>query len=111
MRTIHQRHAGLTTGFFAAVCAFALLAGQAEARFVCEGSFQVQKNGNRINSPWCADNYLAQVAREAGMRVSNEAVRNNPSIKAEACRLVGYDNRVRDACTGFRDENRGGIRF
>jgi len=111
MRTIRHRHALRAAPLAASLCMIAALAGAAEARIVCEGSFQVQKDGTRINTPWCADNLLAKVAREAGMRVSNAAVRNNPSIKAEACRIVGYDIRVRDACAGFRNENRGGIRF
>ena len=111
MRTIRYRHTLRAATVAASLCMIAAFAGAADARIVCEGSFHVQKDGTRINTPWCADNQLAMVAREAGMRVSNAAVRNNPSVKAEACRLVGYDIRVRDACTGFRYENREGFRF
>jgi hypothetical protein len=73
----------------------------------CEGNFQVQKSGNLIATPSCQDGYLAIVAREHGMTVNSRDIRYNPSVKARACRLVGYDNRVRDTCSNYLDNNRG----
>lgn len=89
-----------------AVLALAVLGSRAESAIRCEGPLQVNRSG-KIFTPYCQDNYLAQVARSYGMRVSNSAIRNNPGIKAEACRLVGADNRVRDICAGWRPEFRG----
>jgi hypothetical protein len=64
----------------------------------CKGNFQVQRDGQRIVTPYCEDAYLAQVAHEYGMAVSATAVRNNPSVKEKICRFIGDDNRVRDTC-------------
>ena len=74
-------------------------AARSASAIQCEGSFQVQKNGNRIATPYCQDGYLAIVAREYGMRVSGENIRQGYGEKQRACRLVGADNRVRDACS------------
>lgn len=82
----------------------AVTAGPASA-IECEGNYQIQRNGNQIATPYCQDRYLAIVAREYGMRVSFDAIRYNPSVKAQACRLAGYDNRVRDTCTQYLPEN------
>ena len=79
----------------------ATAAGPASA-IECEGNFQIQKNGNRIATPYCQDGYLAIVARQYGMRVSAQEIRYNPSEKERVCRLVGEDNRVRDTCQPYR---------
>ena len=68
----------------------------------CEGNFQVHKNGNRIATPYCHDGYLALVAREYGMSVSGKDIRHDYGAKQRACRIVGADNRVRDACSQFQ---------
>lgn len=78
-------------------------ANPADAAIRCEGPWQVV-SGQRISTPYCGDTYLARVARDYGMRVSARAVRNSTSVKQEVCRLVGHDNRARDACIGYRDE-------
>jgi hypothetical protein len=74
----------------------------------CDGNFQIQKSGNLIATPYCQDQYLAEVAQEYGMRVSGTEIRNNYSLKSKACRLVGYDNRVRDTCSQYLYKNRKG---
>lgn len=74
----------------------------------CDGNFQIQKSGNLIATPYCQDEYLAAVAREYGMRVSGREIRRNYSLKSKACRLVGYDNRVRDTCANYLYKNRKG---
>jgi dienelactone hydrolase len=89
----------------ASVLALAAFAATPAAAIDCEGNFQVQKNGNRIATPFCQDGYLAIVAREYGMKVSAQGIRYNPSIKERACRFVGDDNRVRDTCTGYRNDD------
>lgn len=76
------------------------------AAIECEGNFQVLSNGALHNSPYCEDLELAYVARQAGMNVSFRAVRQNPSVKERACRLVGYDLRVRDTCQRFLGRGR-----
>jgi len=87
--------AGALTALVAAVSA-----QPASAAIRCDGNFQITDYG-RIATPYCQDNYLAQVAREAGMRVSNRAIRYNPAIKEKACRLVGYDIRVKSTCSQY----------
>lgn len=89
--------------FLAAACFLGLTAAAGPASAIeCEGNFQVQKNGDRIGTPYCQDGYLAIVAREYGMKVSGKAIRSNYGEKERACRLVGEDNRVRDTCSQYR---------
>jgi hypothetical protein len=80
----------------------------ASAAIRCEGNFQITSYG-RINTPYCEDNYLAQVAREYGMNVSASAIRRNVGVKQRTCRLVGRDNRVRDTCRPYLPENNNRI--
>jgi hypothetical protein len=84
----------------------ATAAAPAASAIRCEGNFQVQKSGQRIATPYCADGYLAQVAREYGARTTGHEMRWNPSEKARICRFIGDDNRVRDTCAPYRDDNR-----
>ncbi len=86
--------------------AAAISAQPASAAIRCEGNFQITQYG-RIATPYCQDNYLAQVARQAGMNVSDRAVRYNPGVKRRACRLVGHDIRVKDTCAGYLPEDDG----
>lgn len=79
----------------------AAAAGPASA-IECEGNFQIQKSGDRIATPYCADGYLAIVAREYGMQANAHEVRYNPSEKERICRFIGDDNRVRDTCSQYR---------
>ena len=79
----------------------AAAAGPASA-IECEGNFQIQKNGNRIATPYCQDGYLAIVAHEYGVRVNAHEIRYNPSEKERVCRFIGDDNRVRDTCEQYR---------
>lgn len=84
--------------------AAAMVAQPASAAIRCDGNFQITSQG-RIATPYCEDNYLAQVAREYGMRVSNEAIRYNPSVKERACRFVGNDIRVKSTCERYLPSN------
>jgi hypothetical protein len=89
-----------------AIAAPAIMATSPAAAIVCDGPYQVI-NGSPHATPYCQDNYLAQVARSYGMRTSESAVRNNPGIKDDLCRVIGYDNRVSDICGYYQgDHNR-----
>ncbi len=93
----------------AATLVCGMLAGSvtpAAAAITCEGNFQVQRSGARIATPYCQDGYLAAVAREYGMHVSAHEIRWNPSEKGRVCRFIGEDNRVRDTCNNYRDDDR-----
>jgi hypothetical protein len=95
----------LAGAFFAA----GIMAAAAPAQAIeCEGNFQIQRNGNMIATPYCEDQYLAIVAREYGMRVSGRQIRQNYGKKRQACRLAGYDNRVRNTCAPLLNNNRRG---
>ncbi len=77
------------------------LSHPAQAGIQCDGPFQIVR-GDRIATPYCQDNYIAQVAnRSYGIRVTGSQIRNNPSKKVEVCRIVGTDSRLRAACTGY----------
>jgi hypothetical protein len=74
----------------------------------CKGAYQYNSAvGGYIATPYCEDNLVAAVAREYGMRVSDQAVRQNPSIKAEACNFAGSDIRIREICAGYLPEDYG----
>ena len=83
-----------------------ILTTPAEAKIRCSGAYQIVQ-GQHIATPYCGDQYLAQVARTYGMRVSGRALRRSQSLKEETCQLIGHDNRVSDICTGFRNESDG----
>jgi hypothetical protein len=97
----------LSSTLLAAALYGSLAATPAAAAIVCEGNFQVQRNGNKISTPYCEDGNLAAVAREYGTRANANELRYNPSVKAEICRFIGDDNRVRDTCAPYRNNDRG----
>jgi hypothetical protein len=90
-----------------AIGALACAASAADAHIVCRDGYQ-RVEGSNIATPYCQDKLVAQVAREYGSHVSDNAVLNNPSIKRDTCRFVGHDNRLTVACA---DENSSGRRF
>lgn len=99
-------------GFMAAAallpaCAFSA-AAPAQARIVCRGDYQLVQ-GNLISTPYCADNYVAEVARKYGMRVSDAEIRNNPNKKREVCRFIGHDIRVSEHCNNEAIRGRRGF--
>jgi hypothetical protein len=55
-------------------------------------------NGQLISTPYCQDAYLAEVAREYGLKASAAQIRANPNLKKEICRTVFTDNRVQLTC-------------
>jgi hypothetical protein len=82
-------------GFFAVL--FAVSAPFAEAAIVCNDEFQKVK-GQEIATPYCGDAYLAKIAREHGVKVSADEVRENVAKKYELCRFLAGDNRADDVC-------------
>lgn len=78
----------------------------ADARIKCRNGSQLVA-GNWISTPYCEDLRVAEVAAEYGMRVSAKAIRNNPNVKKDVCRLIGHDIRVDMACATVLPELRG----
>ncbi len=78
----------------------AVLATTAEAKPKCHEGFQ-DIRGRQISTPYCEDQYLAEVAREYGSRVSAETIRNNPNAKRDVCRLIGRDIRINQTCIQY----------
>ncbi len=78
-------------------------AAPAAAAIQCDGNYQIVQ-GRPISTPYCRDTHLAQVANEYGIRVTANQMRWNPSEKARVCRMIGHDNRVFEACTGYRPD-------
>jgi hypothetical protein len=89
----------------AALCGALATAATPANAITCEGNAQVQRSGERIITPYCQDGYLASVAREYGVRTSAREMRWNPNEKARICRFLGDDNRVRDTCAPYRDDD------
>ncbi len=63
----------------------------------CENGFQ-RVQGNLIATPYCQDQYLAQIGREYGFKASFAKIRSDPNYKKELCRFVFNDIRVADTC-------------
>ncbi len=70
------------------------LATTAHAALKCDGDYQVV-DGKEISTPYCRDNYLAHVARQYGVHVTDGEIRDNPARRSEVRRMIGYDIRVR----------------
>lgn len=93
---------------FGAFCSFALAALMVVPAHAiqCRGNFQVQANGNHIATPYCQDNYLAEVAREYNITTCADCIRSSLTEKNSVCSLLRFDIRVQDSCvpggaTGF----------
>jgi hypothetical protein len=81
---------------FAAVLVVATT-GPATAKIECRKGAQRVK-GEWLVTPYCQDAYLAEVAREYGVKASATAIRNNPNVKRQVCIIVGHDIRVQQTC-------------
>jgi len=88
------------------VAATAVSIGPATAAIKCQGNYQVVQ-GQLIGTPYCRDNNLAYVANKYGIKVSAHAVRQNPGVKRDVCSAIGHDNRVSEACMGYRPQDQG----
>ena len=65
--------------------------------FDCIRGFQ-RVSGQMIATPYCQDEYLAEVARGHGFKATAAQIRNNPNFKKEICRFVFQDIRVQTTC-------------
>ncbi len=63
----------------------------------CEGGYQ-RVAGGFVSTPYCEDANLAAVARDRGQSTSADMIRHSYRAKRAACRLVGGDIRVSEAC-------------
>lgn len=87
--------------------AAALLASPALAGgIVCHDEYQVV-NGKEIGTPYCADYYIAKVARESGWKVTGAEVHSRDELKGEICRHIGRDIRIRSECAQYLDDDIG----
>lgn len=73
---------------------------------VCHDEYQVV-NGREISTPYCADRYIAKVARENGWKVTGKQIHNQHDLKAEVCQNVGDDIRIQIECAQYLDEDSG----
>ncbi len=80
----------------ATLAAVVLFASPAAAIKCVKGAQLIQ--GNMMATPYCQDDYLAQVAREYGFKASAAKIRNNPNYKKELCQFVFNDIRVQSTC-------------
>ncbi len=71
----------------------------ANAAIRCQGRNQWNSAANGwISTPYCEDKLVAYVS---GYPFNGPlGVRQNPSVKAEACRFAGSDIRINDICAG-----------
>jgi hypothetical protein len=94
------------------IAALALLgavsAAPAQAGILCREGYQ-SVSGQPVATPYCQDQYVAQVARAYGMRVSDSEIRNNPNTKRYVCQHIGRDNRVYIACLDANSNGRRGF--
>lgn len=79
------------------------------AGIVCREGYQVIRGGEEISTPYCRDNYLAQLARRSGMKVSDAEVRNSPLKKREICRFIGSNIEAQPACADVDDRHPRGF--
>lgn len=96
------------SGYVALAGAVLLVCGaisSADARIRCNGAYQIVRGQGEVATPYCQDEYLAQVARGYGIRVSGAAIRRSTSRKERVCRAIGHDGRVFDICVNYRDDN------
>ena len=94
---------------FAALGGAMLLAASsvipADAAVQCQGRDQWNSAaGAWISTPYCEDKLVSYVS---GYPFNGpNGVKQNPSVKAEACRFAGSDIRIRDICAGHLNEGR-----
>jgi hypothetical protein len=69
----------------------------AAAKIRCSEAYQLNKSGP-VRTPYCEDEYVAEVARERGIRVSGAAIRASIFTKRDVCRIVRFDTRVASIC-------------
>jgi len=81
----------------AAVFAAAVFVAPASAAINCKRGNQLV-SGQWIATPYCQDQYLAEVARKSGFKASAAKIRNNPNYKKNLCQYMYSDIRVQQTC-------------
>ena len=82
----------------------------ASAAIKCDGNGNQYNSaaGGYISSPYCGDKLIAQVS---GFPFNGpNGVKQNPNVKARACRFAGSDNRINHLCAGHLPEDQGNSR-
>jgi hypothetical protein len=87
----------------ACVVASVVMAATPASAIKCEGNFQLQRNGEKVATPYCEDKYLAQLARAHGMEVNARTIRINPEAKETACQLAADDIGALSTCAPFNN--------
>lgn len=90
----------------AALTIAALASTPAAAKIKCRDGNQLVA-GSWISTPYCRDNQVAEVARQYGFKVSDEAIRSNPNYKRRICRFIVDDIRVTESCREVLPSARG----
>jgi len=83
----------------------------ANAAIKCRGMLQVIKGHGLLATPYCEDKWLAAYVRRYGVKVSFDAIRNNPGTKDEICRFLRHDPQVRSVCGSIGDDDTDFRRF
>jgi len=81
----------------AVVLATAVLTTSSSAAIKCNLGSQLV-GGQWMATPYCQDQYLAEVARKAGFKASAAKIRNNPNYKKNLCQYMYSDIRVQQTC-------------
>ncbi|MEW5963777.1 MAG: hypothetical protein AB1749_09460 [Pseudomonadota bacterium] len=95
-------HRGGTAAIVFAGLGVLLVGDPAAAAIRCNKGFQLVQ-GSEISTPYCQDEYLAEVAREYGIRTSGARIRSDWGHKRQVCRLIGQDIRIQNACISEQD--------
>jgi len=95
-----MNHQHLRTAALAAAVLVFDLASPASAAIRCDGSFQINSQGE-FNSLYCQEDNLAKVARRRGMGVTVGQIRASLSTLHETCLAIGPDISVSDICGQF----------
>lgn len=96
----------MTKPFILAVGAMLLTSPAMAGGIVCHDEYQVV-NGQEISTPYCADEYLAKVARKRGWKVTGDQIRHDYSLKESVCLHIGGHAELELVCTPFRDYGNG----
>lgn len=78
----------------------------AEAKIACNKGYQLVQ-GSWLATPYCQDQYVAQVAHDYGFKASPDRVRNEPLFKQHLCRFIGQDIRIKESCDEVSPSVRG----
>ncbi len=95
----------ITTGVGVALLAVGV-AVPAEAEIRCNKGYQLVQ-GTPLATPYCQDQYVAQVANEYGFKASPARVRQDPIFKQTLCRYIGQDIRIKESCQEVNPSGRG----